>query len=159
MSSKMDSPIVKATVPPQLGKKYGDVTYTTKTILKRLKVHMVDKMLSKHSMTKPRYTAIQRRIDNGDAELEEGVMDIISQHYAKFEELGIKSMTGEVDVDSKMYRIMTQNKKPFLSPEQLAISEGIAPAVAPLPPQLHFHQITTREEFEALEHRDTDNDL
>ena len=156
---KMDSVIVKTSRIVNRPKKFGDVTYTTKTILKRLKAHMVDKMLSKHSMIKPRFTSIQRRMDNGDTELAEGVADIVSQHYSKFEELGIKAITGEADVDSKMYRIMTQNKRPFLSPEQAMIADGIAPIVAPQAPQLHFHQISTREEFEKLEHRDRDNDI
>ncbi len=137
-------------------KQYGDVTYQTKTILKRLRIHMVDKMLSKHSMTKPRYPTIQSRIDKGDTELESGVKDIIAEHHAKFEELGIKAVTGEIDVDSKMFRIMTQNKRPFLSPEQAMIADGIAPTVAPQAPQLHFHQIGTREDFEKLEHKDKD---
>ncbi len=139
-------------------KNYGDVTYTNKTIIKRLRKHMVDDMLSKYSMTKPRFTAIQRRMDQGDLELKEQVAEVIAEHYAAFERMSIQAIRGEIDVDSKMFRLTTQNKKPFLSPEQLAISEGIAPTVAPVAPQLHFHQIGTREDFEQLEHRNKDDD-
>ncbi len=160
---KVDSIIEVVPTEPVNSKKnknknYGDVTYTNKTILKRLRTHMVTNMLSKHSMSKPTFAGIQKRMDNGDAELEEGVKIIITEHYAEYEKLMVKGLKGEVDVDSKMFRIATQNKRPFLSPEQALIADGIAPTVAPVAPQLHFHQIGTREDFEQLEHRDTDND-
>ncbi len=169
MSDKVDSPIVgdvvdvevvapKESVNPKKNKQKGDVTYTVKTILKRLRAHMVDGMKSKHSMTKPTFAGIQKRMDNGDTELEEGVKIIIAEHYEAFEELMIEGLKGNVDVDSKLFRIATQNKRPFLSPEQAMIADGIAPVVTPQAPQLHFHQIGTREDFEQLEHRDTDND-
>ncbi len=135
-------------------KQFGDVTYSNKVILRRLREHMVDGMKSKHSMTKPRFTAIQRRIDNGDLELKEQVAEVIAEHYAKYEDLLTEGLMGKRDVDSKLFRIATQNKRPFLSPEQAMIADGIAPTVAPTAPQLHFHQIGTREEFEKLEHKD-----
>ncbi len=165
--SKVDSPVIGAVIEGEVvpteapntrkkpaHKQYGEVTYTTKTILKRLRIHMVDNMLSKHSMSKPTFAGIQKRMDNGDTELEEGVKVIITEHYAEFEKLNIQAIRGEVDVDSKMFRIATQNKRPYLSPEQAMIADGIAPTVAPVAPQLHFHQIGTREDFEQLENRD-----
>ncbi len=139
-------------------KKVGDVTYSNKTIIKRLREHMVKGMKSKHSMTKPRFTAIQRRIDQGDLELKEQVDDVIAEHYAAYEDLLTEGLRGNIDVDSKLFRIATLNKRPYLSPEQAMIADGIAPTVAPVAPQLHFHQIGTQADYEKLEHRDTDKD-
>ncbi len=156
---KSHSSVIEPTKRVSINKKIGDVTYTTKTIIKRLRKHMLDNMKSKYTMIKPTIQTIRTRIADGDLELKQAMIEIEAEHCGLYEEMLVEGLRGERDVDSKLFRIATQNKKPFLSPEQLAISEGIAPAVAPQAPQLHFHQIATREEFEALEHRDRDHDL
>ena len=156
---KSHSPVIETPYRGNGKKKFGDVSYTTKTIIKRLRKHMIDNMKSKYTMIKPTIQTIRTRIAEGDLELKQAMIEIEAEHCGLYEEMLVEGLQGKRDVDSKLFRIATQNKKPFLSPEQMMIAEGIAPAVAPQAPQLHFHQISTREEFEKLEHWDRDSDI
>ncbi len=99
--------------------------YTDKQILDRLREHCIDNLGSVHSMHKPSWNGVQKRMKQ-DEEFSLLVMDLVAEAVHEWEKMGIAALTGnDENFNVQLFKHFTMNKKPFLTHETLEVEKRL----------------------------------
>ena len=105
---------------PMNKKRYSDTQ-----ILERLEEHMVTKLKSQYSVTKPTWRAIKKRMDQSKS-FEAKVHSILALALDRWESIGIRAlMKNDQNFNVNLYRMFAGNKKSFLSYEDSEIADRL----------------------------------
>ena len=108
---------------------------------------MIEKMLSKYSMSKPTWQCVLKRIAK-DSDFAIKVNSIEAEALAKWETVGLKALfEGDAGFNTQLFKMYVGNKKPFLEHSVLSLDD--TPILVERQ-ELITHVVTSMDEYEKL---------
>ena len=101
------------------------MAYTDEHILSKLQSHLVDELCSKHTMSKPTWQGVLKRMAKSE-EFSDKVNNIVAEADKKWQLMGITALLeNKENFNLGLYKYMTANKKAFLPHEVLELEARI----------------------------------